>query len=536
MKRLYLPAIFSCLFHLAFFIHASAQVLYVDSLYRYKQDNQNEGWNIFLANDTTYYVVGLGTGHTSQPYGRVFTLQIASKGTLLNSTSFFDTSTIAYVSIGRHGAAKQLTGSDTHGYLVPVTKIFMAIPSPGVAYPADAGLMLLDYKGDTVFSKTYPHPDSSLYDVAYACDSLPDGGFIIAGTRTDTAKGYKQYGLVMRTDNVGNLLWSKTYETGFGSQNYLTSIQYIGNGQILLGGSYEFLYYPGGYLVTTDLVPWFLSIDTAGKIIKSLSSDYIHSNNEASGANIFKDRNGGFFYFGAFDYAKDRHDHDNDPLNNVPYVAHLDDSLASEWVAPLLDSVTFYNIWGAKQLKSGDYLMYGSAIESKPPYAVAWAAKINKSGILLWHHIYNIYVFSSINGFCEITDVAEHKDGSLIFVGDATDSFATTPAIYTGTWLLGVDSNGVENGIYTTIPSIQDQPANIVIYPNPSKGSFVISSDVPCNLTIFESTGRAILRKKLLPGKTNMVMPSDISSGNYFLQFGDSNGKVLTTKNISVDR
>ena len=254
--------VFPCFFFFAFTSYSHAQVLSIDSLYRYNYDDQDEGYDIFLVNDTSYYVLGIGNGYNSQAYGRAFTLHISSNGTLMNETSFFDTSAIANVTIGRRGAVKQLTGSDAHGYLVPVTKSFMNVDSVRGPYNVVAGLMLLDYKGDTVFSKTYPRPHSSLLDVAMACDSLPDGGYIIAGTRTDTAKSNKQYGMVMRTDNAGNLLWTKTYETGLGSQNYLTSIKYIGNGQILLGGGYEFLYYPGGYLVTDDLVPWFLLMDT----------------------------------------------------------------------------------------------------------------------------------------------------------------------------------------------------------------------------------------------------------------------------------
>jgi len=523
--------------YLAFFAFSytlAAQVRSIDSLYPYDNKIQGRGYDIFLGNDSMYYIVGLGYGYTSQPFGTIFTFQIASNGTLLNKTSFFDTAILAAVSIGRAGAARQLTGSDTHGYLVPTTSSYINPDSPRGPYSVDAGLMLLDNKGDTVFSKIYPHPDSSQIDDARACDSLPDGGFIIAGTRFDTGSSNKVYGMVMRTDNAGNLLWTKTYKSDLGYENYLTSVQYIGDGHILLGGNYVFLYYPGGYLVTTDLIPWFLLIDTTGKVITSITTDFVHSHDHAGGANIFKDRNGGFFYFGNFDYAKDRQNYDDDPLSSVPYIAHLNDSFVQDWITSLCDSVTFYNICGGKQLKNGSYLMYGSAGQNTPPFYVAWAAKISKSGALLWHHTFP--GFHGIYSFCEVSDVVEHKDGSLTFVGDAEDSLATTPAIYSATWLLGVDSNGIVDGPSTLVPQTYSPASKIQVYPNPSSGIFTVSVAMSGTVMIYGLSGAVMSRKHITAGKTTIRLPDDLAAGTYLFQFIDNEGRISDTKSLSIVR
>ena len=72
--------------------------------------------------------------------------------------------------------------------------------------------------------KNYFQRDSAYNDLGLDCDSLPSGGFIIAGNRTDTNNENKHYGLIVKTDSRGNLLWSKKYETFIGDNNNLTSI------------------------------------------------------------------------------------------------------------------------------------------------------------------------------------------------------------------------------------------------------------------------------------------------------------------------
>ena len=75
----------------------------------------------------------------------------------------------------------------------------------GVLY-AKACLLKINKNGDTLWTKTFG--DSS-NDVGYSVRQTNDGGFIIGGTKNIQNQAFSDAYLV-KTDSLGNLLWSKT--------------------------------------------------------------------------------------------------------------------------------------------------------------------------------------------------------------------------------------------------------------------------------------------------------------------------------------
>jgi hypothetical protein len=99
----------------------------------------------------------------------------------------------------------------------------------------DMYLLNLDTNGVVVWSKTYGGNDT---DVPYSAAQTSDGGFILAGYTTSFGAGNDDYYLV-RTNNSGNLLWSKTY--GGTNIDEAYSVQQTNDGGYIVNGhTYSF--------------------------------------------------------------------------------------------------------------------------------------------------------------------------------------------------------------------------------------------------------------------------------------------------------
>ncbi|HXB41396.1 MAG TPA: T9SS type A sorting domain-containing protein [Bacteroidia bacterium] len=72
----------------------------------------------------------------------------------------------------------------------------------------DALLMKLNKLGDTLWGKTYG--DSLNSTEAFKVKPMPDGGFAVYGSTDAFSSGQKDFFLI-RTDSSGNRIWSKTY-------------------------------------------------------------------------------------------------------------------------------------------------------------------------------------------------------------------------------------------------------------------------------------------------------------------------------------
>ena len=102
--------------------------------------------------------------------------------------------------------------------------------------------------GDTLWTRRY---GGGLSDMGYSVDLTDDGGFIIAGNTMSFGAGdYDVY--LIKTDSMGNVLWTKTYGGGGGEEGWDVE-QTSDGGYIVVGRISSF----GGtdndiYLIKTD--------------------------------------------------------------------------------------------------------------------------------------------------------------------------------------------------------------------------------------------------------------------------------------------
>ena len=97
----------------------------------------------------------------------------------------------------------------------------------------DFYLIKTDANCDTVWTKSYGGYDT---DLSYDIRQLPDNGFIIAGTTSGGSElNYHSSAYVVRTDSIGNTIWSKSYPiNGSADCNGIVSLS---NGEFVLAGS-----------------------------------------------------------------------------------------------------------------------------------------------------------------------------------------------------------------------------------------------------------------------------------------------------------
>lgn len=135
---------------------------------------------------------------------------------------------------------------------------FIITGSTGVAAAngiSDAFLWRTDSLGNTIWYKTYGALEDN--EGGYSVQEVSSGGYIIAGYSADTASNTSDV-LVIRTDSLGNEIWSRTY-----------------------GGQYDEFSYdikevsPAGFLITGETTTygpgnsnmWLLRIDDLGNTL-----------------------------------------------------------------------------------------------------------------------------------------------------------------------------------------------------------------------------------------------------------------------------
>jgi hypothetical protein len=105
-------------------------------------------------------------------------------------------------------------------------------------------LMKIDPNGNLLWSKTFGGPN---YDEAHSVQQTTDGGYIVAGIYYNDSGGFQPYDIfLVRTDAVGDTLWSKLY--GGYNGEAATAVKQTTDGGFIIAGSEYF----NAYLVRVN--------------------------------------------------------------------------------------------------------------------------------------------------------------------------------------------------------------------------------------------------------------------------------------------
>ncbi|WP_342304905.1 Ig-like domain-containing protein [Methanolobus sp. ZRKC5] len=119
-------------------------------------------------------------------------------------------------------------------------------------------LIKTDSNGNATWNKSFGSPQSGKY---YDVWSTDDGGYVITGNTESPAGGYKYDGWIIKTDSQGNELWNKTL--GGDSNDYLYSLtmtddnEFIAVGDMLPDG----LWYTEAWMIKLEAESLFIEVN-----------------------------------------------------------------------------------------------------------------------------------------------------------------------------------------------------------------------------------------------------------------------------------
>ena len=332
---------------------------------------------------------------------------------------------------------------------------------------------------------------------------------------------------------MGDTMWSHTYQK---YTNHTASVNQLiptADGKVAVG-AYSIRNVGSEWNGYKDSQPWFILLDSLGNIIK----DTVYSEGYESSGFLYKDINDGYFTIGNIDYI---YEGDTNSMRNFPvYIAHLDSNFRTTWQT-IIPYDSLYNSYTepkiAKQLSDGSYIIVGNQWYDQGNWVNGWAAKISKTGEILWSHYYN--AGDTAHDVAFLQNVAERPDGSLILVGcshnDTVPSFWTTENL----WLLGVDSNGCENSwcAPAEVKTIKQPFGNALkVYPNPTFGYITLTATNTGKFLLYTILGQFVIEFVANAGLTEVQLPTFLPNGIYIGKYVADDGSLKQEVRIVLEK
>jgi hypothetical protein len=367
---------------------------------------------------------------------------------------------------------------------------------------ADIWLIKTDASGDTLWTKTFGGSDN---DVAYSVQQTNDGGYIITGE----ANSFVGDGdvLLIKTDALGNALWTKTF--GGSDIDWGSSIQQTSDGGYIITGLTR-SYGAGDY--DTYLIKTNSSGDTIWtKIFGGSYSD--------EGSSVQQTTDGGYIITGRTDsYGAG---------NGDVWLIKTDSAGDTLWTRTFGGSDNDYGL-SVCQTTDGGYIIAGFTYSFGAGDADVWLIKTDSSGDTLWIKTSGGYEYER-GSFVQQT-----SDGGYVITG-LTVSYGAGGA---DVWLikLAPETSGITKKESTNLILHYRLSPN---YPNPFNPITTIEFDLPktseVTLRIFNILGEevaTIVSDRLSTGSYSYEWDaSELASGVYLYRL-EAEGFVQTRKMI----
>ena len=470
--------------------------------------SQDWGWNIFIKPDSTYFIFGTMLNRSFGQWG-LFNMQISKYGSSILCKNTFKYNEISLYD-GNQGEIKILLDGE---YLIPfsIQRVY------GSQTRAWSGILKTNKFGDTIFKRTYT--DTSFYwDAMNTCAIMVDKGYALGGLHAhNTPSYYPAY--IIRTDSFGDTLWTHTYKNNATQFAQIHNILPLADGRIIVGAISTVEKNPGpnSYYYNT---PWYMLLDSMGNIIR----DTLYTTGFQDGGFIYNDLNGGYITMGGLDslYTTDPIDIQNFPS----YIAHLDSNFRTTWITtfPYTIEDGHREIFLVRQLHDSSYIVLGDKWTNGRPGNLGWAAKVSKTGNIIWSHSYQSdTIFDS-----HFRAMVEKPDGSLVFVGTSFNDTLPRWRQIQDVWLVGTDSNGCENEFCapTAVPVVQPLSSSFSLFPNPSNGEFSINCTLSGAVIIYNMQGQQVGEYKVMAGLNTVRLPVGLSAGLYIVKYMGEGGRV----------
>jgi hypothetical protein len=268
----------------------------------------------------------------------------------------------------------------------------------------DGWILKLSSTGGIQWQQSY---GGTRWDEIRSIQQTSDGGFVFAGFTRSFNDPTNGDAWVAKISSTGGSVW----QMSFGSSNTLELIDDI----------YEI---PGGGLICAGRRAgdaWVMRLTPTGKI--KWQKSYGGSGTD-SAYRIQRTPDGDFVVAGNTDSFGGGGTH--------VWLLKLNRNGAILWQKVYADSLGYDTIGGLDNTSDGGTILTGLTDSYGPPYANAWAVKLDSSGGIIWQKTYG-------GGWWD-TGLAVHQtsDGSYVIAGQ-TSSFGGTPH---NAWVLKLESDG----------------------------------------------------------------------------------------------
>ena len=224
---------------LSFYKVAIAQVTFQKTFYG---EYGSEGYSVQQTSDEGYIIAGAATQYYASGIDDIYLIKTDKKGNVLWTKYYGGTDADVAYSV-------QQTTND--GYIIAGSTASFGAGS------WDVYLIKTDENGNVIWSKTYGGTED---DRCYSACQTTDGGYILTGTTASFEAGYYDI-YVIKTDDLGNIVWSKTFGGAGGDYSY--SVQETTDGGFIITGDTQSF----GPDSSTDV--YLIKIDSEGNILWS---------------------------------------------------------------------------------------------------------------------------------------------------------------------------------------------------------------------------------------------------------------------------
>ncbi|MGZ4079460.1 MAG: T9SS type A sorting domain-containing protein, partial [Bacteroidia bacterium] len=423
-------------------------------------------------------------------------------------------------------------------------------------------LLKVDQNGNYSWNKVYQAVQDTLSSISYSVVQTSDSGFIICGIifHDVFALRYNLRGFIIKTDDAGNLQWTKTYNGALNPLSFSDIQQTSDNGYVIKGGVYDFFPNSGilllklnntgipvwsrkivpsssdsilligdehNYIITTQntgyalsglfqkglssiLYPYLIKTDTNGVLMWNKTYSAIISD-EYGGPSIKNTKDNGFILSGEIEDSLD---------NDNIYLMKTDNSGNIKW----------NRTWG--NMTDGDKVGYFATQTIDNGFAVLGQNLDYPKG-----NTYLIKTDSTGNSQCGqinfpiIVDTKIFLD-SLVTLQVDSNIFIDTAFIFITSVAL-IDTVDVCNpAIVQSVNSQKNEEFNI--FPNPNDGNMSLKYSIKPNerslIKIYDVTGKLVGETILNSNINQLQIATDLDKGIYLYQI------IVDDRIVKIDK
>jgi hypothetical protein len=347
-------------------------------------------------------------------------------------------------------------------------------------------LLKTDSAGDTLWTKLYGGEGS--WDQGVSVRQTPDGGYIVAGSKSQSYTEGQTDVWLLKMDSLGDTLWTRLY--GWEEYDNGYSVQETRDGGYIITGERDCHGFTQGSL-------WLLKTDSLGDTL------WTHTyGNQSMARSVQETEDDGYIIVGTKDYLF--------TLSGEVWLLKTDSLGDTLWTRTFGGESIEEGI-SVEQTSDGGYILTGYTQSFGAGSDDLWLLKTDSAGDTLWTRLYG--GAGADRGEC----VHQISDGGYIITG-VTRSFGEDDE---DLWLIKTDSLG-----YVAITEQPVRESVIRLEASLNRLFYDVSGSVTgeAKLTLYSADGRRIL-EETIQGKGVWDAPP-LPQGVYFARVKDNSASA----------